>query len=142
MSVQTQLVETFCNNFVAYYTAHACHFNTTGRNFKSDHLLFGEIYEDLEDEIDTLGEIVRTLEETVPDSLADIIKTASIAEGYTYDADSMLQLVKTVLEELVESYHAVEEACDDDEYEHIANHAQERVLVLQKYIWQLRSTLE
>lgn len=142
MSVQTQLIETYCDNFVAYYTAHACHFNVTGRNFKSDHALFGEIYEDLEDEIDVLGEIVRTLQEMVPDSLATIVSTASIAEGYTYDADSMLELVKTVLEELVGSYKRVEEECDTDEYEHIANHAQERVLALEKYIWQLRSTLE
>jgi starvation-inducible DNA-binding protein len=141
MSVQTQLIETYCDNFVAYYTSHACHFNITGRNFYSDHKLLGKIYENLQAEIDVLGEIIRTLQEVVPDSLSDITNQSTITESYPYDADSMLELVETVLQELVASYHRVEEACDDDQYEHISNHAQERVLILEKYIWQLRSTL-
>ena len=143
MNLIEQLQQTYCDNFVAYYRAHSCHLNVEGRNFVSDHELLGDIYEDLHGEIDTLGEIIRTLQEYAPMTVYDIISGASMDEETTSGgADGMLEIVKEALLSLVTSYQAIQELADDVEYEHISNHAQERVTALEKFIWKLRSVLE
>lgn len=143
MNLEQELIETFCDNVVAYYRAHSCHLNTTGRNFVSDHALLGEIYEDLQSEIDTLGEIIRTLRVYAPMTLMEILNTASLNEETTDgSADSLLQIVLDALLHLVRSYQDIQELADSPEYAHIGNHAQDRVTTLEKFIWQLHSTLE
>jgi DNA-binding ferritin-like protein len=143
MNLHQKLMETYCDNFVAYYRAHSCHLNVTGRNFVGDHKLLGQIYEDLQSETDTLGEIIRTLREYAPMTIYDILSGASLDEDTTVGgADGMLEIVRDALLHLVEQYHAIQELADDVEYEHISNHAQERVTALEKFIWKLHSTLE
>lgn len=44
-----------------YSVAHRVHFNYEGENFYSIHLLFGEIYKDLQDSVDDIGENIRKL---------------------------------------------------------------------------------
>lgn len=143
MKLQQELIETFADNMVAYYRAHSCHLNVTGRNFYSDHKLLNKIYDDLQDEIDTLGEIIRTLNITVPETLQDILDTADLKEDTTLgSADELLQITYDAIEHLISSYKDIEELADTEEYEHIGNHAQDRILTLEKFCWQLRSTLE
>lgn len=143
MNLTDKLTQTYCDNFVAYYRAHSCHLNVEGRNFMSDHKLLGHIYEDLQDEIDTLGEIIRTLREYAPMTIYDILSGSSLDETTTNGgADGMLEIVKDALLHLVESYQVIQELASDVEYEHISNHAAERVTVLEKFIWKLHSTLD
>ena len=143
MTLEQELIETFCDNFVAYYRSHSCHLNITGRNFYSDHKLLNKIYDDLQDEIDTLGEIIRTIDVKVPETIREILDTADLQEETTIGfADELLQITMDALVHLIESYREIEELADGPEYEHISNHAQDRVLSLEKFVWMLRSTLE
>jgi DNA-binding ferritin-like protein len=143
MNLTDKLTQTYCDNFVAYYRAHSCHLNVEGRNFMSDHKLLGHIYEDLQSETDTLGEIIRTLREYAPMTIYDILSGASLDEDTTTGgADGMLEIVKDSLLHLVEQYQAIQELAETEEYRHISNHAQERVTALEKFIWKLHSTLE
>ena len=143
MNLFEQLQQTYCDNFVAYYRAHSCHLNVEGRNFVSDHDLLGDIYEDLQGEIDTLGEIIRTVRDYAPMTIYDILSGSSIDETTTRGgANGMLEIVQDSLLDLVTSYQTIQELADSPEYEHISNHAQERVTSLEKFIWKLRSTLE
>jgi DNA-binding ferritin-like protein len=143
MKLIDKLTETYCDNFVAYYRAHSCHINVEGRNFYSDHKLLGQIYSDLQKEIDTLGEIIRTQGEYVPMTIYDILSGASLDEDTTRGgADGMLEIVRDALLHLVEQYQAIQELADTTETEHISNAAQERVTALEKFIWQLNSTLK
>ena len=91
--LKTKLTEVFCDNFVAYYRAHSCHLNITGRNFTSDHKLLQKIYEDAQENIDTIGELLRTIGEKAPETIADILEGSELGEATAYDADSMLQIV-------------------------------------------------
>ena len=60
--LHTTLENTFAANFVAYYRAHVAHVNIKGRNFYQDHKLLETIYEYFQDNIDTMGEKIRTVQ--------------------------------------------------------------------------------
>lgn len=137
-----KLTELYCDVFVAYYTAHSCHLNITGRNFHSDHELLGDIYEDLQAQIDIIGEKIRTLGESAPETLSDILAGAELHEETAYDADSMLALVLAAQEHLLEQFRELFDIATAATDQDIANYAADRMGVAAKYIWQLKSTLE
>lgn len=137
MNIQDALLETFATNFVAYYKAHAAHANVVGRNFYSDHKLLENVYEDLQEQIDTLGEFLRTVKAPFPSSLSGVI-----TESRVYDMPFTSDLLETVcedLETLVENYTQLYEVAGNKNID-ISNYAQDRIAALNKFIWMLEST--
>ena len=143
MTTQEQLQQVFANNFVAYFRAHVAHVNTQGRNFYSDHKLLGKIYEDLQDQTDSIAELLRTVQEFMPTTLASVMESSQITdmpcEG---TADSLLEDVRADLEQLRGDHEELMMVAEEDGHKEIANYAQDRILQLAKYIWMLDSTLE
>lgn len=143
MTTTEQLTQVFYDNFVAYYRSHAAHANITGRNFASDHKLLQGVYERRQEQIDVIGELLRTLQEDMPTDLNDILANTELdtspIEG---TADELLELVKYDLEQLCDCFKELNEIAEEDEHDEIANYAQEQILDLNKSIWMLRSTLE
>jgi len=143
MKTSEQLTQVFNNNFVAYYRSHVAHVNILGRNFYSDHKLLQKIYEDLQDQIDKLAELLRTLDDYMPCEIQDVLNQSEIGTGiFEEDADGFLHGVKDDLESLKGSYESLMTVAEKDGHEEIANYAQERILQLAKFIWMLNSTLE
>ena len=143
MTTQEQLTQVFNNNFVAYYRSHVAHVNILGRNFYSDHKLLQKVYEDLQDQIDKLAELLRTLDDYMPCEIQDVLNQSEIGTGiFEEDADGFLHGVKDDLESLKGSYESLMTVAEKDGHEEIANYAQERILALAKFIWMLNSTLE
>jgi len=143
MTTQSQLTQVFNDNFATYFRSHVAHVNIMGRNFTSDHSLLGEVYEDLQDQIDTIGELLRTLGEFMPDSLQSVIADSHIPSfAMEGSADSLLNEVKIDLEHLKKCYEELMETAEEEEHDEIANYAQDRILALAKFIWKLSSTLE
>jgi DNA-binding ferritin-like protein len=143
--VEDALMKVFNTNFVAYYKSHAAHVNIVGRNFGSDHKLLQKVYEDLQAEIDALGELLRTIDAYFPCSLSTAIEGSDIADDLTPDFGDGLEYIQQVyddLETLIEVYLDLEEACDSREYNHIQNYAQDRVRILKKHCWMLGATLD
>lgn len=143
MTTQDQLQQVFANNFVAYFRAHVAHVNTQGRNFYSDHKLLGKIYEDLQSQTDSIAELLRTVQEFMPTTLASVVESSQITdmpcEG---SADSLLEDVRMDLEQLKADHEELMVIADEDGHKEIANYAQDRILTLAKYIWMLDSTLD
>lgn len=142
MTTQEQLQQVFNDNFVAYFRSHVAHVNVIGRNFQSDHALLGGIYEELQDQIDIIAELLRSLDEMMPCCLEDVqagsqVSTAPM-EG---DSDSLLTEVQIDLEQLKGCYEELITVASEEGHDEIANYAQDRVLSLAKHIWMLRSTL-
>lgn len=137
------LEETFSNNFVAYYRSHAAHINIVGRNFYSDHKLLQKIYEYFQDNIDTLGEKLRTVRAQAPDSIGTILNISTLedrpVEG---DPENMLASVLDSIDVMIDQYHMVIEAADNVDYLDISNYAQDQIGLLAKHRWMLESTLE
>ena len=142
MSFETKLTDVFCDNFVSYYRAHSCHLNITGRNFTSDHKLLQKIYEDAQEQIDTIGEFIRTIGEKAPETIQDIIDGSDLKEDTAYDADSMLTIVLEAQEHLMEAYKELFDLATKATDLDIVNYAADRLGVHAKFAWMLRSTLE
>jgi starvation-inducible DNA-binding protein len=143
MTTQEQLQQVFADNFVAYYRSHVAHVNTQGRNFYSDHKLLGKIYEDLQEQTDSIAELLRSLGEFMPPSLAQVMGITQITDTEVEgDSDDLLALVRADLEELKTCNEDLMEIAETDGHKEIANYAQDRILQLAKYIWMLDSTLD
>ena len=142
MTTTEQLTQVFADNFMAYFRSHVAHANIQGRNFYSDHKLLRKIYEDLQEQIDVIAEILRSLQAFMPDDLTDVMSMSTVSTmAISGTADDLLDEVKTDLEQLKGCYAELISVTDAEEYLEISNYAQERVLALAKHIWMLDSTL-
>lgn len=143
MTTAEQLTLIFNNNFVAYFRSHAAHVNITGRNFRSDHKLLQGVYERRQEQIDAIGELLRTMQEYMPCNIHDVIMDATIpTDTIEGSADTLLETVMMDLEHLLEDYKALIVIASDEGLEEISNYGQDQALDLEKSIWMLRSTLE
>jgi starvation-inducible DNA-binding protein len=143
MNTAQQLTQIFKDNFVAYFRSHVAHVNITGRNFRSDHKLLEGVYTRRQDQIDRIGELLRSLQEYMPCDLAEVVSTSEIDSGeISGSSDFLLETIMTDLEHLSGEYKDLIRIADEDGLDEIANYAQDQVLDLEKSIWMLRSTLE
>jgi starvation-inducible DNA-binding protein len=143
MTTQSQLLQVFNDNFVAYFRSHSAHINIVGRNFQSDHTLLGTIYEDLQDQIDHIGELLRTLGEFAPRSISAILEDSHVFDDEVEgDADELLTTVRDDLGHLKDCYEELVDVADSEGHTEIANYGQDRILAIAKFIWMLDSTLQ
>jgi len=143
MTTAEQLTQIFNDNFVAYFRSHVAHVNIVGRNFQSDHTLLGGIYEDLQDQIDFIGELLRTLQEYMPCDIQDVLFNSHISlDAIEGSSIELLSLVFDDIEHLKSCYEELITIATEEGHDEIANYAQDRVLTLAKTSWMLRSTLE
>ena len=143
MTTVEALTQVFYDNFVAYFRSHAAHANVTGRNFASDHKLLQKTYEDLQAQIDTLGELLRTLQEFMPCDIQEILDNSNLDTGAIEGtAEELIEMGMSDLEYLVTEHRELIEIATEEKQDQIANYAQDRVLALEKHIWMYRSTLE
>ena len=142
MTTTEQLTQVFNDNFVTYFRSHAAHINITGRNFRSDHKLLQGVYERRQEQIDIIGELLRTLNEYMPCDIFDILDSSAVKpariEG---SADTLLESVLGDLETLKDCYEELMAVAAAEGHEEIANYAQDQVLDIAKSIWMLKSTL-
>lgn len=142
MTTAEQLTQVFVDNFVAYYRSHVAHANIEGRNFASDHELLGDIYADLQGQIDITAELLRSIEEYMPMSLSAILDQSQLSsDPIEGTSDELLEQVLEDIEALKSCYQELMTVADDDGHKEIANYAQDRILALAKFAWMLRSTL-
>lgn len=143
MTTAEALQQIFKDNFVAYFRSHAAHVNITGRNFASDHKLLQKTYEDLQSQIDTLGELLRTLDEFMPNDIGAIIDESNLdTSAIEGTADELIEAGMEDLEYLATEHRELIGIATEEGQDQIANYAQDRVLSLEKHIWMYRSTLE
>lgn len=142
MNTADQLIQVFNDNFVAYFRSHVAHVNIQGRNFESDHALLKGIYEELQDQVDIIAELLRTMGEFMPHCINDIITESNIDDDDVEGtADALLSTVRDNLDQLRDSYQDLMLISADQGHEPISNYAQERILALARHIWMLDSTL-
>lgn len=142
MNTAQQLTQVFNDNFVAYFRSHVAHVNIVGRNFQSDHALLLGIYEDLQDQIDTIAELLRSIGEFMPCCVSDVLAGSHIPDDMMQgSADDMLESVRDNLDHLRDCYEELMVIANSEGHEPIGNYAQDRILALSKTIWMLDSTL-
>ena len=142
MNTAEQLTQIFKDNFVTYFRSHVAHVNITGRNFRSDHKLLEGVYTRRQDQIDRIGELLRSIDEYMPCDISEVLETSHIDIGeLSGSADYLLGMVEEDLEHLVDEFRDLIVIADADGHDAIANYAQDQVLDLDKSIWMLKATL-
>lgn len=120
--------------------AQGFHWNVEGDNFIQLHKLFGNIYEDADDAIDTLAEHIRTLEVYAPGSMKRFIELSAI------DEQEKIPKATLMVKELIDDSEIIlghldkcfAEATKDNK-QGIANFIADRQAAHAKYLWMLKS---
>jgi starvation-inducible DNA-binding protein len=137
-------VRTLLGNTVSvYFRAHGYHWNVKGLNFSAYHKFFQKIYEDLYESIDPTAEWLRKLDVDADYQLADFINNRDIQ-----DAPMKPIFVVQMIKDLYEAIEALDEcterclklATQDDE-QGLINFLGGRIDMLEKWEWQLETSL-
>jgi DNA-binding ferritin-like protein len=143
MNTVEQLTQVFNDNFVTYFRSHSAHLNVVGRNFRSDHKLLQGVYERRQAQIDQIGELIRSLGESAPRSIMEILNDSEIDDDEVAgDSEDLLGTVRDNLEQLKGCYEELMAVAGSEGHEEIANYAQDQILDLAKSIWMLDATLD
>jgi starvation-inducible DNA-binding protein len=141
-SVANVLKNALADSYVLYLKTQNYHWNVTGPNFKSLHLMFEEQYTDLAAAIDLLAERIRALGEKAPGSFAIYHKLTKIQEGKEeISADAMVKELLQDQEIIVKTLSAVLAEAQQAKDEVTASMVADRIEIHQKNAWMLRSSI-
>lgn len=131
------------DEFVLYARARAFHWNVQGRSFKSDHALFEDEYEALDETIDTVAERARTLGGMVQARLSDFLKSTTLkeADSTKLSSDAMIASLLEGHEALIRSLRKDIEVVSDVGDEGTADFLTSLMSNHEKRAWMLRSTV-
>jgi starvation-inducible DNA-binding protein len=96
--VVQSLQQLLADTVVFKQKVHAYHWNVTGPLFHELHELFQDVYEDLEDAIDEIGEQIRILDEYPQPALGDYV-SQSVLEEAQNPPPSALEMVQELYED-------------------------------------------
>ena len=133
----------FATNFQYYVKAQGFHVNVVGPDFTEFHQLFSEIYEDAQDNVDTIAEQIRAIEGLAPFSMKRISELGSIKD--TNERPNALLMTKELLADtqiVVDHYEECHDIAEKLKVYGLINFLEGRMDHHAKLMWKLRSTLE
>ncbi|MGB5623002.1 MAG: Dps family protein [Gammaproteobacteria bacterium] len=130
------------DSYTLYLKTHNYHWNVTGPQFNTLHLMFEEQYTELATAVDEIAERIRALGEPAPGSYKQFAKLTRIEEeDKVPDAETMLrQLVigqETIVRTAREMFPVVDKAADEP----TADLLTQRMQIHEKNAWMMRSML-
>ncbi len=131
-------------SYVFAVKAQNFHWNVEGPDFPQLHELFGNIYEEVNDNaIDRAAEFIRVLDEYAPGSMQRFLELSKIPEQTKIPraelmVQELLQDSDTMIQSIMTAFHAAQEAGEEG----IANFLAERQDAHGKHAWMLRSILK
>lgn len=134
--LRVALADTFC----MYLKTHFYHFNVEGSDFYQYHKFFNELYDELHDAFDSIGEHIRAINEYTPASLSRFTQLTNIDDGITIPtgvgmAKQLFEDNEKVITSLKNAYTIANEA----DMVGLANFLQDRIDIHAKHGWMLRS---
>lgn len=141
--VVEELKKSLANSYALYLKTHNYHWNVTGPEFYSLHLMFEKQYDDLAEAVDGLAERIRALGEKVPGTFTAFSKLSKIEDGdenlsskemIKQLADDQVILIKT-LEKTLEAAEKINDTVTVDLIT-------QRMFVHEKNAWMLNSSLK
>jgi starvation-inducible DNA-binding protein len=134
------LKTTLADTFVLYFKAHSYHWNIEGSDFAQYHDFIGNFYQDVFGSVDTIAELIRTMDAYAPTSIARLQAMTQIDEEENIpSAREMLVRLRQdndkYLAQLVKAYNEAETASEFG----VSNHIQDRIQAHEKHAWMLRS---
>lgn len=137
------IIQTTCVlacHFVLYYKASSFHWNVEGVSFVSLHALFKNIYEDMNENVDVLGEKIRYIKGYPPNHLMDLLAASKISThrsspNATEMVAELEQDMQTLHNCLMNAFAEAEKVNDQA----LMNYFAERMDAAMKWAWQLRA---
>jgi starvation-inducible DNA-binding protein len=131
------------NTFVFYVKTHGFHFNVEGPNFPQYHEFLGNLYEDVVGTIDRIGEHIRTLDSYTPGSMRRLMELAEIQEQTKIPrAELMFAELLQDATTLIACLQTCFDTAVSEKQEGIANYLAERLEIMNKHAWMIRSILK
>ena len=136
------LARLLADTYSLYLKTHNFHWNVTGPQFNSLHLMFEGQYTELALAVDLIAERIRALGEPAPGSYSAFAKLSSIkeAEGVP-KADEMVRILAEDQLAVVRTARAVFPLADAAHDEPTADLLTQRMQVHEKTAWMLRANL-
>jgi starvation-inducible DNA-binding protein len=130
------------NTVSVYFRAHGYHWNVKGINFAAYHEFFGDIYEDLYGSIDPTAEWLRKLDMDADYQLTDFINNRDIPDAIVkpWNAIQMVKDLYNAIEALDECTEKCLELATEEDEQGLINFLGERIDMLEKWEWQLKTT--
>jgi len=136
------LSKLLADSYTLYLKTHGFHWNVTGPNFKTLHLLFEEQYTELALAIDTIAERIRALDLPAPASYQQYAKLTALKEETGIPAD--LEMIKQLIadhEHLVKTARELFIIASKVNDEVTTSLLSDRMSIHEKTAWMLRSSL-
>ncbi len=136
------LARLLADTYTLYLKTHNFHWNVTGPQFNSLHLMFETQYTELALAVDLIAERIRALGEPAPGSYSAFAKLSSIKEADGVPkADEMVRILAEDQLAVVRTARAVFPLADDAHDEPTADLLTQRMQVHEKTAWMLRANL-
>ena len=141
MKTVDSLKKLFADNFAAYVLAHGYHQTVVGDDFYEYHLLFEKIYDYLQDNIDSIGELIRQLDDIPPFSLKRISELSDIKDVQAApDTETKVLDLDSALYMLIDQANQVFEDSQADREYGVNNFVGGYIQDLNKFCWFLKSS--
>ena len=136
------LSKVLADSYTLYLQTHNFHWNVTGPNFQSLHLLFEQQYTELALAVDEIAERIRTLGAIAPGTYARFSELTGIEEvDGSIGAEEMLQRLIAGQEQVIRSARAAASLAEAAGDQASADLLIGRISVHEKNAWMLRSSL-
>lgn len=132
------------DTFVLYFKAHTYHWNIEGPDFAQYHEFLGDFYGDVFEAVDTIAELVRTLNVYAPTTLARMqALSTSVEEADTIpSALEMISRLKIANDQYLAMLYKVYNEAEKTTEFGISNILQDRISAHEKHAWMLRSIVK
>ena len=143
MMVTTNMKTVLATSYVLALKTQQFHWNVMGPDFQQFHELFGKIYSEISESIDTAAEIIRTLGEFSPGSLSEFLKESMIVDEESTSMGALV-MVQMLIDDNEIMIHVIKTAYESAELEQeydVSDFLAERLAAHKKHSWMLHSVL-
>ena len=131
------------DHYAVYFKAQGYHWNVEGGDFQEYHALFASVYSDAIDAVDMLAEDIRKMQAYAPFKMSRFAELTTVQETeVASDCRSMTADLLVAVEAAIASNAAAYAIANNANAAGIANDLAGRDGCLQKWAWQLRSSLK
>lgn len=140
MELVEALKKAQATTFALYLKAHNFHWNVEGPDFAQYHGFLGDFYTEVFGAVDTIAELIRTLDAYAPGSFSRFQQLSTIEDELTVPKGIVMiaRLYadnQRVLATLTDAYRMAESAANYG----VSNALQDRITIHEKHGWMLRS---
>ena len=136
------LARLLADSYTLYLKTHNYHWNVTGPQFNTLHMMFETQYTELAIAVDEIAERIRALGVKAPGSYSEFAKLTNIEEGDGNEsAEEMIRQLAIGQETVVRTAREVFPAADAANDEPTADLLTQRMQIHEKNAWMLRSML-